>query len=1260
MDTTKNIRASLKKLQGKIKSAKEISEEDLRVAFVKSGILEVLGYEGELKDVRFEKGVRGKRSDLLAFDDYQNVVFVVEFKRPNEIDLEQDFAQLWERYVKPLRARYGVLTDGLELLIYEQINSNWERKLRVNLDEVTLSQCEELSELLKKPSIERTKINEVLRYFERFDKPEERVNLSSEIAQQHFFDSFELKEDSIFVNLVQKTIGLFDFELERSKFLKSAYNFWRISYAKKPERVPENWRRIMDEIGLETNEENLFKFMFCLESAYSLFTRLILAKACEDYKLPDIDFSGFIKNQIRNISFRGDISLMAWAITTRDLIESMKQKLVKSVFEGDIFYWWEDSYKELSAGESLYSPRYEKQKAYFGEALADIILTLYKFDFSEIVGDPLGTLYQHYFDKETRKALGEFYTPKEVVEYILDAVGYDGRGVIGKKLLDPACGSGTFLVEALRRYLKASEQLVEEKGWPGILKELCNEYRIVGFDIHPFATFMAQMQFMLVLIPAYKKAMDKDPHFVLNRLPIFRTDSLIDERKGGKVTLKSFENGTRYIDIDTMLPIGEEALKIRMPYDKDAISDRTGLYNTEEYFAALQAVFDTVKKSAWQEKYAVDKEKLERNFKRYLIEKEWSGLVSFFTPYAEHFLQKFEELKVTFGDGKLIKSIEDIMLAAILKNYVKYDFVVGNPPYVRIQTLASESKEKYEAIYTTISGNYDIYIPFIERGITWLNDSGRLGYINPNRFATVNYGRGIREYILQQTNLLEFLDFRDTGVFKDALNYPVIIILEKRKEGKKNLSKVCRLVKKPETKSDTEILTAIKENFSHIGYIKDYCSGEFFDAFGFDSDLLNADGWYLMPTIELEVFKKLIKTSFTLNSVSKTQKTESALSEGSSTGAKKIYVLEKVTDVNENYVLAKSRYDNNQYKIERTLLKQYIEDAGKWYPKSTNEFLIFPYRKSNETYELIPEAELQNNYPLGWDYLNSKKDTLLKRKDIRNKALWYAYSAPRSLDYYEEEKILVQGFSVYSSVSIDLDGSLFFGPDIYGLRIKEVYKDQALLVLAILNSHVTNFYTWHVGVVHGSGYYKFEDRFLKQLPIRLPQTSKDKTLADEIMKKVEQIIEKAKFEQKIENFPGEYIQDYRSKGEEFDPPKNISFNSNQKAFEPVIEKTVDGRGYNIVIGKREKSVYIESKIKADYAVAALKGKRTKKDEKLQLLIPKSDTIVEEILKKLEEDNAKTKSPSVAELEEEINELVYKLYGLNEKDVKVIEDFLRRF
>ena len=78
---------------------------------------------------------------------------------------------------------------------------------------------------------------------------------------------------------------------------------------------------------------------------------------------------------------------------------------------------------------------------------------------------------------------------------------------------------------------------------------------------------------------------------------------------------------------------------------------------------------------------------------------------------------------------------------------------------------------------------------------------------------------------------------------------------------------------------------------------------------------------------------------------------------------------------------------------------------------------------------------------------------------------------------------------------------------------------------------------------------------------------------------------------------------------------------------------------NITRGKKEKSIFVESTTKADYVVTALKGTRASKDEKKQILIPKSDAIVEEILNKLESDKAQTKSPSVAELEDEINGLV---------------------
>jgi hypothetical protein len=92
MNSAKNIRSGFQKLSEKIRTATEISEEEVRVKFVESGVLEALGYKGILKDIRLERGVKGKRSDLLAFDDYQNVVFVVEFKRPTELDVDREYS----------------------------------------------------------------------------------------------------------------------------------------------------------------------------------------------------------------------------------------------------------------------------------------------------------------------------------------------------------------------------------------------------------------------------------------------------------------------------------------------------------------------------------------------------------------------------------------------------------------------------------------------------------------------------------------------------------------------------------------------------------------------------------------------------------------------------------------------------------------------------------------------------------------------------------------------------------------------------------------------------------------------------------------------------------------------------------------------------------------------------------------------------------------------------------------------------------------
>ncbi|MCK4444480.1 MAG: N-6 DNA methylase, partial [Thermoplasmata archaeon] len=519
--------------------------------------------------------------------------------------------------------------------------------------------------------------------------------------------------------------------------------------------------------------------------------------------------------------FRGDIPLVAWGILLSQWIENMRDNLVESVFEEDIFYWWTDEFDAMRDRDvvALFSPDVvDNEILPFGKCLSDVMFTLYKYDFSKIVGDPLGDLYQKYFDRDTRKVLGEFYTPKEVVSYILDSVGYNGQFIKEKRLLDPACGSGTFLVDALKRYLDTSTSNAKKNGWGKVLTKLCNEYHIVGFDIHPFATIMSQIHFMLVLLPYYKEAIETEKGFVLRRIPIFRTDSLAFERKEEREDITSLADGGKNVRLSIPLPVKKkiddsEFLKIRivMPRSQE-VWDKTDLTSYQQYFCALQAIFDTVKYQSRSDDYGIDTDLLERRFKEYLQDKKWSELVGFFAPYGDQILSTIKDLRYKFGDGRLVKSIEDVMLGGLLKNYVKYDYVVGNPPYVRFHGLSEEDKKSYSKNFKSAYKQYDLYVLFVEKGVRWLNEDGRFGYIISSKFCASDYGKNLRRYLLDNVSINEIVDVSSLSIFKDASIYPYILTMEKEGDEKKRMANGIRIsvnIKNEETFTDRQFDTEL-------------------------------------------------------------------------------------------------------------------------------------------------------------------------------------------------------------------------------------------------------------------------------------------------------------------------------------------------------------------------------------------------------------------------------------------------------------------
>ena len=156
------------------------------------------------------------------------------------------------------------------------------------------------------------------------------------------------------------------------------------------------------------------------------------------------------------------------------------------------------------------------------------------FDFKTVDSDILGHVYEDYLPKEERKKLGEYYTPLEVVRYILDAVGYTlGEEIEGKKILDPSCGSGTFLVEALRRVIqrflakfhKSSAHKLEPEEASMILESM--RANIYGLDLNIFACHIAEMNLFFQTIDLYGAVKSKYKEEVFKGFNVFHTDSLM-------------------------------------------------------------------------------------------------------------------------------------------------------------------------------------------------------------------------------------------------------------------------------------------------------------------------------------------------------------------------------------------------------------------------------------------------------------------------------------------------------------------------------------------------------------------------------------------------------------------------------------------------------------------------------------------------------------------------------------------------------------
>ncbi len=421
-----------------------------------------------------------------------------------------------------------------------------------------------------------------------------------------------------------------------------------------------------------------------------------------------------------------------------------------------------------------------------------------------------------------RRATGTYYTPESVVQRIVEnALGrlvedLKGKGLVGEELaeailnlrvLDPAMGSGHFLVSAIdfladevaeaRGFLHAEESPAEREDYENKIRREVLAHCVYGVDKNQLAVELAKVGLWL-----HTLTKDQPLSFLDHRLKT--GDSVIGER------LKSLGAHPRD-PLNVLIEVG------RVRAFVDALSEKTLLLaeieddrlpnvkRKEELYNELRDSLEFQKTSAIADircsitfgnkvtpkRYAdiAAQAFFASSFRRWDRDvREMGGLISRARDLAEEYV--FFHWELEFPD--------------VFQEKGGFDAVIGNPPYVSNWTLSKLDRRLVRVLRrffpAVTTGHWDLYVTFIRRGFGLLRDGGVLSFIVPTSFLTEKYGKGIRGYLLEKGQLERLIDFGAERLFEQGVRqYVIFEVWRKSPDG-----------------NETQIWTGSKEGDTHL------------------------------------------------------------------------------------------------------------------------------------------------------------------------------------------------------------------------------------------------------------------------------------------------------------------------------------------------------------------------------------------------------------------------------------------------------------
>jgi hypothetical protein len=414
---------------------------------------------------------------------------------------------------------------------------------------------------------------------------------------------------------------------------------------------------------------------------------------------------------------------------------------ITNFLEGDFFRWYLDAF----------SPRLEEAIREVARALSDFEPATTSID-PEATRDLLKKLYQYLVPQQVRHKLGEYYTPDWLAELVLDEVGY--KGDTRRRLLDPACGSGTFLVLAIQRALDYGHTHGEHR--PETCKRILSN--IWGFDLNPLAVIAARTNYLFALGDLVGELDQLE-------IPVHLADSVLWPERTGQISLR---------------PPGE-SLEIQTSIATFFVP-HIWIRNRGFLMRMAAPLAEEMAKAGYEPSEAM--ERLRRE-----------GLA--FPPHEaviENFYRQILDLERDGINGIWARFLKNVFAPMAAD---KFDFVLGNPPWIRWGYLSQEYRRltlpmwKEYGLFSLkghaarLGGGEKDFSMLFTYAVAdhYLKRNGKLGFlITQEVFKSKGAGEGFRKFALRPGEPLKVLKAHDlvsVQPFEGAANKTALIVLRK-------------------------------------------------------------------------------------------------------------------------------------------------------------------------------------------------------------------------------------------------------------------------------------------------------------------------------------------------------------------------------------------------------------------------------------------------------------------------------------------------